>query len=223
MSVQDRALSTEERIQALEAEVAKWKTAAAAADLDAQNAEMELRVMRRRLKAMEKQAEQKVKQGARAGDVQTIFDYWRATCGHERARLGAKRTQAVDAILAMGYTVDDVKEAIDGLAATAFEKDGKRYDDLELVCRNEVQVDKYRDAAKRHREKVRAARTLVDRLIAVSGQGWHDPRMDWTIFSCPVCRFDQEGGYESLRLMDDGIMECSACGAGNAEVAQVLA
>lgn len=222
MSVRDRALSPEERIQALEAEVAQWKTAARSAEIDAQNAEIELRVMRRRLKAIEHQTEQKVMQSRRAGDVQIVFDYWRTTCGHERSRLGAKRAQAVDAVLAMGYTVDELKEAIDGLAVAAFEKDGKRYDDLELVCRNEVQVDKYRDAARRHRAKVRAARTLVDRLIAVSGTGWHDRRMDWTMFGCPVCRFDQEGGYESLRVMDDGLMECSACGAGNAEVEQVL-
>ncbi len=41
-----------------------------------------------------------------------------------------------------GYTLGQLMRAIDGAAAGAYVDDnGKRHDDLELICRNEVKVD----------------------------------------------------------------------------------
>jgi hypothetical protein len=66
-----------------------------------------------------------------------LFDYWRTQCGHPKALLTRDRVTKVLARLREGYSVEDIRRAIDGAAKHAYVNDrGVRYDDLELICRS---------------------------------------------------------------------------------------
>jgi hypothetical protein len=83
--------------------------------------------------------------------VHEIGAYWRERCNHPRAKIDGKRYRAVRARLAQrerDESVDDrvayIKQAIDGAAAAPNVSDtGERYDDLELICRNESKLDSF--------------------------------------------------------------------------------
>ena len=70
---------------------------------------------------------------------------WRATL------LDAKRVRAIKARLKDGYTVDDLYRAVDGCSMSPYHQgvneSGSIYDDIELICRNAVNVDKFRHIA----------------------------------------------------------------------------
>ena len=76
-----------------------------------------------------------------------VFEYWRRVMEHPRAAFDGKRQRAVKARLADGYSVDDLKRAIDGCAQTPHNmgenERHQRFDDLELICRNAGQVDRF--------------------------------------------------------------------------------
>ncbi len=72
-----------------------------------------------------------------ARDVEReLFDYWRERCNHPNSRFTADRRTKLQARLRDGYTPEQIREAIDGAAANPFIKDGRRFDDLELICRS---------------------------------------------------------------------------------------
>jgi hypothetical protein len=66
--------------------------------------------------------------------------------GHDRARLTPERAKAVRARLAQGYTVSDIKRAIDGCVASEFHTTGG-YDDLTLICRNGSKLEAFMSRA----------------------------------------------------------------------------
>ncbi|MBN3755898.1 hypothetical protein G3N95_23335 [Paraburkholderia sp. Tr-20389] len=80
-------------------------------------------------------------------DVEAVFDYWKAKREHPRAKLDAKREKNIRARLADGYMVAELCQAVDGIAKSAFhmgENDQQTvYDDVELICRNAGNVDKF--------------------------------------------------------------------------------
>lgn len=80
-------------------------------------------------------------------DAVQVFEAWKATMGHPKAKLDAKRARAIKARIADGYTVDDLKLAISGCAATPHNMGkndrGEKFDDIELICRNSSQVDRF--------------------------------------------------------------------------------
>lgn len=68
-----------------------------------------------------------------------IFAYWQAATNHPKAKFTPERRARVSDRLKDGYTVDEIKQAIDGCVADPFHRgenqDGKVWDDLELICR----------------------------------------------------------------------------------------
>ena len=76
-----------------------------------------------------------------------IFDYWRSVTGHPTAKLTPKRERKVRDRLVQGYTEADIRAAIDGCKASAFHQgnneQGKRYDDLELICRDGEHLEQF--------------------------------------------------------------------------------
>lgn len=71
----------------------------------------------------------------------SLFEYWRSVMGKGDTTKPTKgRIAKINARLKEGYTVDQIKAAIDGCAKSPFHMgvndDGKRYDDLGLICRN---------------------------------------------------------------------------------------
>lgn len=83
-----------------------------------------------------------------ADDVVIIFDYWCQVMGKTgNAKITAKREKAILNRLAEGYTVEHIKQAIDGCKRSPFhmgQNENKTvYDDLELICRDGGNLEKF--------------------------------------------------------------------------------
>lgn len=77
-----------------------------------------------------------------------VFTHWRQVMGKNgRTAFDRKRKSAVQARLRDGYSVDDLKRAVDGCAKTPHNMGqndrGERFDDLELICRDSGRVDRF--------------------------------------------------------------------------------
>lgn len=104
-----------------------------------------------------------------------LFEHWRTACGHPRAKLTDDRRRKIRARLREGYTVEQIRQAIDGAAARAFvNEQGVKFDDIELICRNGAKVEQFiaRAAAKSPRpdggyfdelRQMHAAATVAER------------------------------------------------------------
>ena len=82
-----------------------------------------------------------------------VFEHWKARMRKGgKAKFKGKRRRAVEARLRDGYTVEELCEAVDGCAVTphnlGLNESGQRYDDLELICRNEAQVERFQQNAR---------------------------------------------------------------------------
>jgi hypothetical protein len=83
--------------------------------------------------------------------AKAIFRYWvaRLEKNKKTTKFGEKRRKAVLARLA-DYEPKYICRAIDGLAVSVYTSPaGKRFDDIELVCRDEVQVENRYELAER--------------------------------------------------------------------------
>jgi hypothetical protein len=77
-------------------------------------------------------------------EVHELFDYWRERCDHPLAKLTAERVTKIRARRRDGYTVEFIKQAIDGAAVAPFvNEQGRRFDDLELICRNGTKLESF--------------------------------------------------------------------------------
>jgi len=79
--------------------------------------------------------------------VRSVFSYWRQVAGHPTAKLDAKRKRAIAGRLKDGFSVEDLKRAIDGCKASDWHQGknqgSKVYDDVELICRNASNVERF--------------------------------------------------------------------------------
>lgn len=83
-------------------------------------------------------------------DETNIFEYWKFRMGKNNGtKLIKKRKDLITARLKEGYTVDDIKKAIDGCAGSPYHmgqnERGTVYDDIELICRSGIKVENFRD------------------------------------------------------------------------------
>lgn len=68
---------------------------------------------------------------------QHCFAYWQERTGHPRAKPTADLRRKFQARLAEGFTVDDIRTGIDGIAVNGYVNErGVKHDDFELVVRN---------------------------------------------------------------------------------------
>jgi hypothetical protein len=80
--------------------------------------------------------------------VDSIFDHWKKTMNHPKARLDEKRKKKIREALKLGYTQADLIAAIDGCAKSPYHmgNDGRNftvYDDLELILRDAKHIDQF--------------------------------------------------------------------------------
>lgn len=79
--------------------------------------------------------------------VRHVFDYWRKRTEHSRAKLDDKRRSTIASRLKNGYSVDDLKAAVDGCLKSPWHQgqngNKRKYDDIELICRNASKVDQF--------------------------------------------------------------------------------
>jgi hypothetical protein len=83
-----------------------------------------------------------------ADDAFLIFDYWCQVMGKTgNAKFTDKREKAVKKRLSEGYTVEHIKQAIDGCKRSPFHMGQNEnrtvYDDLELICRDGGNLEKF--------------------------------------------------------------------------------
>lgn len=77
-------------------------------------------------------------------DVEECFAYWQDRCGHPTARLTPDRRRKIEARRREGFSVQDIRQGINGAARGAFVNDnGKRFDDIELICRNGSKLEDF--------------------------------------------------------------------------------
>lgn len=82
--------------------------------------------------------------------VARVFDAWRESTGHARARLDEKRRLLIGRAL-RDYPVEEVLAAVRGWEAVPFNRgenpDGRVYNDLGLLLRDAEHIERFRDAA----------------------------------------------------------------------------
>ncbi len=79
--------------------------------------------------------------------VRAVFEYWRQVMGHPQALLDTKRSRAIAARIKSGYSVEQLKQAIDGCKASPWHQGQNErhqvYDDIELICRDAKRVEAF--------------------------------------------------------------------------------
>lgn len=81
-------------------------------------------------------------------DAQQVFEHWRGAMGKGAgAKFSSERRKKVEARLKDGFTVEQLCKAIDGCAGSSWHMGqndrGKRFDDLELICRDVRRVEDF--------------------------------------------------------------------------------
>lgn len=80
---------------------------------------------------------------ARKVTAMELFRYWARECDHATAKPTPDRITKVLARLREGYSAAEIRKAIDGAKHDAYETEGKRFDDLELICRNGTKLEDF--------------------------------------------------------------------------------
>ena len=82
-----------------------------------------------------------------SADVRCVFDYWREVMQHPKAILDDKRRRAIASRLKHGYSVEQLKRAVDGCRGSPWHQGQNErrlvYDDIELICRDTKRVESF--------------------------------------------------------------------------------
>jgi hypothetical protein len=88
-----------------------------------------------------------MKQSEFKSQIAEIFDHWQQVMKKPQARLIRDRSRAIAGRLREGYSVAEIKSAIDGCRISPFhmgENDaGNVYNDLTLICRNGAKLEQF--------------------------------------------------------------------------------
>jgi hypothetical protein len=78
-------------------------------------------------------------------DAEIVFEYWKSTCNHPKAKYSADKRLKIEARLAEKFTVDELKQAINGNKASPYHQgqntDGKVFDSIDLIFRNATKTE----------------------------------------------------------------------------------
>ena len=76
-----------------------------------------------------------------------VFEYWKERRNHPKAILNKKRKTAIQAAIKEGYSPERIMKAIDNIENSPWHMGdnpgGTIYDDIELICRNGTQIEKF--------------------------------------------------------------------------------
>jgi len=80
-----------------------------------------------------------------------VFEHWQRVCDKPRAKFTSDRRAKVRARLRDGYTVEDIKRAIDGITTSSFHRgeneSGREFMGLELICQTGGKLEGFMGAA----------------------------------------------------------------------------
>jgi hypothetical protein len=109
-------------------------------------------------------------------EVAEVFCYWQQTLNHPQAVLDDKRRKRIRQALAMGYSVQQLCEAILGCSYTphnmGHNEQGQRYDGLQVIFRDADQIDRFIRNAHSPPRLQNAADKLENSNLAI-GQQWY--------------------------------------------------
>jgi hypothetical protein len=90
----------------------------------------------------EQELEQKKETSTSSPDfsISEIFEHWKKTMGHEKAVLEKKRISKISSALKLGYTVENLKNAISGCALSSWHMENKQ-DKLISILRDADCID----------------------------------------------------------------------------------
>lgn len=151
-----------------------------------------------------------------ADDARVVYDHWREVIGDgsRRLKFSAKRSKAVQARLNEGYTVDDLKRAVDGAKIGAYVDDrGVRHDDLELICRDAPKVRRFIAIAQADERRCRnEADQLRAALAYLCGPTAFRESHGNELWPCPICGdLEAPDAPQTLGIAPDGHAHCWAC------------
>jgi ribosomal protein S7 len=86
-----------------------------------------------------------------------IFEFWKSTFKHQKAKLDSKRESILISAIKLGYPVEDLKSAIIGCSKSAFHmgknKDKKIYDGIHIIFKGSEKIEGFmRDALSVNKE-----------------------------------------------------------------------
>ena len=114
-----------------------------------------------------------------------IFEYWKVKMGRLKAKPIPARIKVITNRFKEGYTVDDIKKAIDGCFDTAWnmgDNPGKKlYNDITLICRSGDKLEYFRDSCnvevqhgKSHAER---SNSETKELLSIIRAGGNDDKI----------------------------------------------
>lgn len=80
-------------------------------------------------------------------EVNELFDYWKLKMNQPRAKLDANRKKTIKAALCLGYSIEHLKEAIDGCSNTPYNmgknEQKKKYNGIGLIFRDAEHIERF--------------------------------------------------------------------------------
>lgn len=103
--------------------------------------------------------------------VVEIFSFWQRMMDYPKAVLDTSRRKCIQAAIAMGYDLTDLRQAIQGCASTPYNMGhndrGERYDGLHIIFKSADQIDRFiRNAVKPPRPLGKSEQRLQNNIAA---------------------------------------------------------
>lgn len=131
----------------------------AATVTDRDLAEKEIRRQRVQINALKKDRERERETYAARARVEKLFADWQRIVGKKASKMGPARFDALKKMIELGYTDEQFELAFYGAKHNPFMSGGKKFQDLELICRNEA---KFEDFANRGAVALRAVKAEME-------------------------------------------------------------
>jgi hypothetical protein len=88
-----------------------------------------------------------VSAAASADAIKVIFEHWKTVMQHPRSKLDCKRSSLIRKALKMGYTAQELCDAVTGCSITPHNMgenlQGQRYDGLHIIFKDADQIDRF--------------------------------------------------------------------------------
>jgi hypothetical protein len=111
---------------------------------DLELSEAEIRNLRRTVAALRKDKQRERDAHKDRRRIEALWQTYQGILGKQSSKLGAARFDAIRRMVELGYTDEHFECAFYGAKVDPFvDGRGKRFDDIELVCRNEAKFESF--------------------------------------------------------------------------------
>jgi len=112
----------------------------------------EMTKLLREVKRLKAKLAKETFEGLFSGPAKQLGKYWIIRSGRKgtKTKIAEKRMKAMEHMLRLGYTPMYIARGIDGIVEYGYiDEKGKKFDDIELLCRDECKLENYHDLAER--------------------------------------------------------------------------